>query len=146
MAAIMTNKYVVFKLENEEYGIDILKVKEIKEMLRITRVPKAPSFVQGVVNLRGEVIPVIHLRKKFNLPEKSDTENTRIVIVSVDEITIGLVIDTSSEVVEIDKENIEEPPMAVTNIDHSYISGIGKVDDRLIILLEVAKIISSSAQ
>lgn len=146
MAAIMTNKYVVFKLENEEYGIDILKVKEIKEMLRITRVPKAPSFVQGVVNLRGEVIPVIHLRKKFNLPEKNDTENTRIVIVSVDEITIGLVIDTSSEVVEIDKENIEEPPMAVTNIDHSYISGIGKVDDRLIILLEVAKIISSSAQ
>lgn len=146
MAASMTNKYVVFKLENEEYGIDILRVKEIKEMLRITRVPKAPSFVKGVINLRGEVIPVIDLRKKFNLSEKKDTENTRIIIVSVEEITIGLIIDTSSEVLEIDKENIEEPPLAVSSIDHSYIYGIGKVNDRLIILLEVAKIISSSAQ
>lgn len=146
MTGSMTNKYVVFKLENEEYGIDILRVKEIKEMLRITRVPKAQSFVRGVVNLRGEVIPVIDLREKFNLQGKSDTDNTRVIIVIIDEITIGLIIDTSSEVLEIDKENIEEPPMAIANIDHSYIYGIGKVNDRLIILLEVAKIISSSAQ
>jgi purine-binding chemotaxis protein CheW len=145
MAAIIANKYVVFKLEGEEYGIDILRVKEIKEMLRITRVPKAPSFVRGVVNLRGEVIPVIDLRKKFNLQEGNDADSTRIVIVTVDEITIGLIIDTSSEVLEIDKEAIEEPPMAVSSIDHSYILGIGKVDDRLIILLDVAKIISASA-
>lgn len=146
MAANITNKYVVFKLEGEEYGIDILRVKEIKEMLRITRVPKAPSFVRGVVNLRGEVIPVIDLRKKFNLLEGADNESTRIIIVTVDEITIGLIIDTSSEVLEIDKELIEEPPMAVSSIDHSYILGIGKVNDRLIILLDVAKIISTSAQ
>lgn len=146
MAANITNKYVVFKLDGEEYGIDILRVKEIKEMLRITRVPKAPSFVRGVVNLRGEVIPVIDLRKKFNLQESADTESNRIIIVTVDEITIGLIIDTSSEVLEIDKELIEEPPMAVSSIDHSYILGIGKVNDRLIILLDVAKIVSTSAQ
>lgn len=146
MAANITNKYVVFKLEGEEYGIDILRVKEIKEMLRITRVPKSPSFVRGVVNLRGEVIPVIDLRKKFNLQERKDTESTRIIIVTVDEITIGLIIDTSSEVLEIEKELIEEPPMAVSSIDHSYIYGIGKVNDRLIILLDVAKIVSTSAQ
>lgn len=145
MAANITNKYVVFKLEGEEYGIDILRVKEIKEMLRITRVPKAPSFVSGVVNLRGEVIPVIDLRKKFNLQECKDSESTRIIIVTVDEITIGLIIDTSSEVLEIDKELIEEPPMAVSSIDHSYLHGIGKVNDRLIILLDVAKIVSASA-
>ncbi len=81
MTGSITNKYVVFKLENEEYGIDILRVKEIKEMLRITRVPKAQSFVRGVVNLRGEVIPVIDLREKFNLQGKSDTDNTRVIIV-----------------------------------------------------------------
>lgn len=146
MAANINNKYVVFRLDGEEYGIDILRVKEIKEMLRITRVPKAPEFVRGVVNLRGEVIPVIDLRKKFNLPELKDSANTRIVIVTVDEITIGLIIDTSSEVLEIDKDYIEEPPTAITSIDHSYIHGIGKVNDRLIILLDAAKIISTSAQ
>jgi purine-binding chemotaxis protein CheW len=142
MAANITNKYVVFKLENEEYGIDILKVKEIKEMLRITRVPKSPNFVRGVVNLRGEVIPVIDLRKKFNLLSGSDSESTRIVIIVVEEITVGLIIDTSSEVLEIDKELIEEPPATIANIDHSYIYGIGKVGERLIILLDASKIIS----
>jgi purine-binding chemotaxis protein CheW len=145
MAANITNKYVVFKLENEEYGIDILRVKEIKEILRITRVPKSPSFVRGVVNLRGEVIPVIDLRKKFNLAEKTDTQSTRIVIVAVDEITVGLIIDTSSEVLEIGKELIEEPPATIASIDHSYIYGIGKVEERLIILLDVSKIISITA-
>ncbi|MDF2839664.1 MAG: CheW protein [Clostridia bacterium] len=145
MAANITNKYVVFKLENEEYGIDILKVKEIKEMLRITRVPKSPSFVRGVVNLRGEVIPVIDLRKKFNLQSTNDSSSTRIVIVVVDEITVGLIIDTSSEVLEIDKELIEEPPATIASIDHSYIYGIGKVGERLIILLDASKIISMNA-
>lgn len=145
MAANITNKYVVFKLENEEYGIDILKVKEIKEMLRITRVPKSPSFVRGVVNLRGEVIPVIDLRKKFNLQTSSDSETTRIIIVVVDEITVGLIIDASSEVLEIDKELIEEPPSTIGSIDHSFIHGIGKVGERLIILLDASKIISTNA-
>lgn len=145
MAANITNTYVVFKLENEEYGIDILRVKEIKEMLRITRVPKAPSFVRGVVNLRGEVIPVVDLRKKFNLQQSKDTESTRIIIVTVEEITVGLIIDTSSEVLDIDKDLIEEPPAAISNIDHSFIYGIGKINERLIILLDVAKIINISA-
>jgi len=145
MAANLTNKYVVFKLENEEYGIDILRVKEIKEMIRITRVPKAPSFVKGVINLRGEVIPVIDLRKKFNLQQSSDTEATRIIIVLVDEITVGLIIDSSSEVLEIEKDRIEEPPATIASIDHSFIYGIGKIDERLIILLDVSKIISITA-
>lgn len=138
------NKYVVFKLENEEYGIDILRVKEIKEMTRITRVPKTPGFVKGVINLRGEVIPVIDLRKKFNL-ERSNTEGTRIIIVVVDEITVGLIIDSSSEVIEIDRDSIEEPPATIASIDHSYIYGIGKVEERLIILLDVSKIVSITA-
>jgi purine-binding chemotaxis protein CheW len=140
-----TNKYVVFRLEDEEYGIDILRVKEIKEMLRITRIPKTPSFVRGVINLRGEVIPVVDLKKKFNLQQSKDTDKSRIVIIAVDEITVGLVIDTSSEVLEIDKESIEEPPATISGIDHAYINGIGKVNERLIILLDVSKIINITA-
>ncbi len=143
--AAYTKQFVVFRLENEEYGIDILRVKEIKEMMNITRVPKAASFVRGVINLRGEVIPVIDLRKKFNLPEGKESENTRIIIVSVDDITVGLIVDTSSEVIEISSEAIEEAPERVGNTEQDSIYGIGKVGERLIILLDIVKIVTNSA-
>lgn len=138
-------KFVVFKLENEEYGIDILRVKEIKEVLNITRVPKAAPFVKGVINLRGEVIPIVDLRKKFNLPKAENIEkkNSRIIFISMDEMNVGLMVDTSSEVLEINNEAIEEAPSAIGNIEQSYINGIGKVDQRLIILLDVAKILNN---
>ena len=145
METAYTKQFVVFRLENEEYGIDILRVKEIKEMMRITRVPKAAHFVRGVINLRGEVIPVIELRKKFNLSEGKENENTRIIIVSVDDITVGLVVDTSSEVIEIGSDAIEEAPEVAGNVDQGSIYGIGKVGERLIILLDIVKIISNSA-
>lgn len=141
---VYTKQFVIFRLENEEYGIDILRVKEIKEMMSITRVPKAAHFVRGVINLRGEVIPVIDLRKKFNLPERKEDEDTRIIIVSVDDITTGLIVDASSEVTEISSEAIEETPEGVGNIDKGFIYGIGKVDERLIILLDIVKIVTNS--
>lgn len=145
METTYTKQYVVFKLENEEYGIDILRVKEIKEMMRITRVPKAAHFVRGVINLRGEVIPVIDLRKKFNLPEGIENENTRIIIVSVDDITVGLIVDSSSEVLEIRSDSIEPAPDGMASIDQGNIYGIGKVGERLIILLDIVKIVTNSA-
>lgn len=144
-AAVYTKQYVVFRLENEEYGIDILRVKEIKEMMNITRVPKAAHFVRGVINLRGEVIPVIELRKKFNLPEEKENNNTRIIIVSVDDITVGLIVDTSSEVIEISSEATEEAPDGIGSVDQGNISGIGKVGERLIILLDIVKMVTNSA-
>lgn len=144
-AVNVTRQFVIFKLANEEYGIDILRVKEIKEMMSITRVPKAAHFVRGVINLRGEVIPIVDLRKKFNLPRVDETESTRIIIVSVDDLTVGLVVDSSSEVIDINGEAIEEAPATVGNIEQGNISGIGKVGERLIILLDVVKIITNSA-
>lgn len=138
-------QFVVFRLENEEYGIDILRVKEIKEMMRITRVPKAANLVRGVINLRGEVIPVIDLRKKFNLPPKEENDSTRIIIVAVDDITVGLIVDTSSEVIEISSNAIESTPDGVGNVDQGNIYGIGKVGERLIILLDIVKIVTNSA-
>ncbi|MFZ5352058.1 MAG: chemotaxis protein CheW [Bacillota bacterium] len=138
-------KFVVFRLDNEEYGIDILRVKEIKEMIGITRVPKAPYFVRGVMNLRGDVIPIVDLRKKFNLPEAKDTENSRIIIVTVDDLTVGLVIDSSSEVLEISNDLIEDAPSSIGSVEQSNIFGIGKVNNRLIILLDVVRILSNTA-
>lgn len=135
-------KYVIFKLENEEYGIDILRVKEIKEMMRITRVPKAAHFVRGVVNLRGEVIPIVDLRKKFNLPEGEENESIRIIIISVDDMTVGVIVDASNEVIEIGGDSIEEAPSSIGNIEQSSICGIGKVNQRLIILLDVVKLLA----
>lgn len=144
-ATTYTKQFVVFELENEEYGIDILRVKEIKEMMNITRVPKAAHYVCGVINLRGEVIPVIDLRRKFNLQEGERNSNTRIIIVSIDDITVGLIVDTSSEVLEISNKDIEDAPDGVGSVDQGYIYGIGKVDKRLIILLDIVKIVTNSA-
>lgn len=140
--AVYTKQFVIFRLENEEYGIDILRVKEIKEMMNITRVPKAAGFVRGVINLRGEVIPIVDLRKKFNLPEGKESENTRIIIVAVDDITVGLIVDSSSEVIEISNDAIEEAPAGAGSVDQGNIYGIGKVGDRLIILLDIVKIVT----
>ncbi|MGI6586821.1 MAG: chemotaxis protein CheW [Gracilibacteraceae bacterium] len=144
-ASIFTKQFVIFKLDNEEYGIDILRVKEIKEMMSITRIPKAAHYVRGVINLRGEVIPVIDLRKRFNLDEGNEDDNTRIIIVSVDDIVVGLIADYSSEVVEISSNAIEEAPDGAGTVDRNYISGIGKVGERLIILLDVVKLITNPA-
>lgn len=144
-ASAYTKQFVIFKLAGEEYGIDILRVKEIKEMMNITRVPKAAHYVRGVINLRGEVIPVIDLRKKFNLPEVEDTENTRIIIVSVDDITVGLIADASSEVLEISSKDIEEAPDGIGSINQDNIYGIGKAGERLIILLDIVKTVTSSS-
>ena len=143
MDEVNTNskQFVIFSLEGEEYGIEILRVKEIKEMIRITRVPKAPHYVRGVINLRGEVIPIVDLRKKFNLEKRNDNDSTRIIIVAVEEITVGLVVDTSSEVVGILNKDIEEAPETIGSFEQGYISGIGKVGSRLIILLNVDKIL-----
>ena len=144
-ATAYKKQFVIFELENEEYGIDILRVKEIKEMMNITRVPKAASYVCGVINLRGEVIPVVDLRRKFNLTEGERNSNTRIIIVSIDDITVGMIVDTSSEVIEIGSQDIEDAPDGVGNVDQGYIYGIGKINKRLIILLDIVKIVTNSA-
>lgn len=142
--ANLTQQFVVFKLQNEEYGIDILRVKTIEKMTNITRVPKTQNYVKGVINLRGEVVPIVDLRQKFNLPEEAETDNTRIIIVGVDDMTVGLIVDSASEVIEIGREFIEETNGIVGNIDHSNIYGIGKVNDRIIILLDASKILRTN--
>lgn len=135
---------VGFRLGNEEYGIDILKVQEINRIADITRIPQSPDFVEGVINLRGNVIPIIDLRKRFNMPEREHDRQTRIVVGEIDGRTVGLVVDAVSEVIRLPANTIEPAPKIVSKDQADYITGIGKLDDRLLMLLDIDKILTVS--
>lgn len=141
MSAEIENKYVIFKLGKEYYGLPIEKVVSIEKMIKPTRIPNGPKHVKGVINLRGEVISIIDLRERLNMNTKEIDNNSRIIIVSEEDIVAGLIVDSSSEVIEIFKENIDNPPTSTNNDSLSYISGIGKVENRLVILLDLSKIL-----
>lgn len=132
---------VVFKLGREEYGVSILQVQEIKRMTDITRVPHTPDYITGVINLRGSVLPVVDLKERLDLPAQTHTDHTRIIIVKIDEIIVGMVVDAVSEVLAIDQENIESPDAVVGGVAANFISGVGKLDNRLLILLNLEMII-----
>jgi len=134
-------QFVEFKLGDEDYGIDILQVKTIERMMPITRIPKAPQFVEGVINLRGEIVPVIDLKKRFDLPLSETTDSTRIIIVSIDDITVGMIVDSATEVIQLSQDDIEPAPPITGSIDANYLDGVGKIDGRLLILLNVAKLL-----
>jgi purine-binding chemotaxis protein CheW len=144
---IKTGKYLTFSLEKEEYGIGILKVKEIIGMMPITSVPRTPAFVKGVVNLRGKVIPVLDLRTKFEMESIPYTERTCIIVVEIDSdaatILLGIVVDAVSEVLNIREEEIEETPKFGTQLKHDYILGMAKRDGGVKILLNIDRVLSS---
>lgn len=135
---------VSFNIGSEEFGVDILKVQEINRMVEITRVPQAPSYVEGVINLRGKVIPIVDLRKRFNMEEKEYDKNTRIVVVDISGNIMGMVVDSVSEVLRLPANTIEPPPEIVANINSEYIKGVAKLDDRLLIFLDLSKVIDVS--
>ena len=141
MSLEIENKYVIFKLAEEYYGLSIDNVISIEKPSQITRIPNAPSYIKGVINLRGEVIPVIDLRNKLGMETRDLDRSSRIIVVSSNEIFAGLIVDTSSDVLEIHKENIDKPPTNENEEYIDYIKGIGKIKDRLIILLDLTKIL-----
>jgi len=134
--AAHTNQFLTFTLAEEEYGIDILKVQEIKGYVPTTRVPNSPPEVIGVLNLRGTVVPIIDLRRKFNLPEATYDQFTVIVVVVVQERVMGVIVDSVSEVMNIPGEDIQPPPN-VGSKGVNTLKGMGKVGDKLIILLDI---------
>lgn len=137
---------VVFKLGREEYGVSILQVQEIKRMTDITRVPHTPDYIKGVMNLRGSVLPVLDLKRRLSLPPQEYSDDTRIIIVKVEEITIGIIVDAVSEVLTIGQENIEPPQSVTGGVIANYLSGVGKLDDRLLILLNLETIIGHNQE
>jgi purine-binding chemotaxis protein CheW len=135
-------KYLTFKLGDEEYGVEILKVREIIGLLDITAVPRMPEYMKGVINLRGKVVPVVGLRLKFGLEEIDHTEQTCIIVVDVGK-EIGIIVDTVSEVLDISGENIEPAPSIGASVDTSFILGMGKVGEAVKILLDIDKVLST---
>jgi len=142
----MEKQLVVFQLANEFYGVDIFSVASIIEKQDIIAVPRSPEYVEGVTNLRGMVLPVIDLRKRFGLPENEETKETRIIVVELDDLTVGMTVDAVSQVLRIDDEEIEPPSPIVTTIDSAFIVGIAKTEERLIIALDLQKVMASEEQ
>jgi purine-binding chemotaxis protein CheW len=142
----LAGKYLTFKVAEEEYGLEILKVQEIIRMQAVTKVPRTPEYVRGVINLRGKVIPVIELRKKFGLPQAADTDKTCIIVVQIatgaSKVVMGTIIDEVKEVLDIRAENIEETPSFGSSIDTQFILGMGKIGNTVKILLDIDKVMS----
>lgn len=139
----MENQLVVFDLANEHYGVDIAAVEGIIKIQAITNVPRAPQFVEGVTNLRGKVLPVIDLRKRFGLPPEEATKNTRIVVVEMNGAAVGMIVDGVSEVLRVSPDAVEPPSPIVATVDSAFIKGIAKVGERLVILLDLGKVLST---
>ena len=140
---IRFNKYLTFVLGEEEYGLEILRVREIIGLMEITRVPRMPAFLRGVINLRGRVIPVVDLRLKFGMQSIEDTEETCIIVVDLEETVMGVVVDRVSEVLDIMESDIEATPSFGAAVDTEFILGMGKTRDRVVIILDIGKVLTA---
>lgn len=140
--SISEMQLVTFNLGKEEFAVPILQIQEINRLVDITKVPRSPDFVEGVINLRGKVIPIIDLRKRFGLPQAELGKYARIVVVNMEGRMVGLIVDSVSEVLRLSEGAIEPPPPVVAGIDSEYIRGLGKLDGRLLILLDLSKILT----
>ena len=139
----LEGKFLTFILGKEIYGFEILKVREIIGLMDITTVPQTPEYMKGVINLRGKVIPVIDLRLKFSMQEEEHTQETCVIVVEVNNTQIGIIVDSVSEVSDISGGEIEEAPSFGQGIDTSFIMGLGKVKEKIIILLDIDTVLSS---
>lgn len=138
-------KVIVFTLGSEEYGVEVEKVKTIERMMPMTRVPKTFHFVKGVINLRGVVTPIIDLRGRFGLEETEPTDQTRIIIININDIEVGMVVDSASDVIDLESETVEDPPEIVGGIKAKYLRGVARIgDDRLLVLLNLEEVLNKS--
>ena len=134
--------FISFSVGEEEYGLELLRVKEVIRAREITWIPRVPSFVKGIINLRGDVIPVIDLRERFGLSEREHSASTRVIVVEVRGRLVGMVVDSASQSVRIPAAQIEPPPPVLGGMVQAYIAGVGKVDDRLIVLLDADSVLT----
>lgn len=146
MTSNLHNKYVTFKLGKEYYGLPIDNVLYIEKPSKTTRIPNAPDYIIGLINLRGDVIPVIDLRVKLGMEKIGIDKDSRIIIVREKDIVVGLMVDSSKEVLDIDEENIDKPPESEDDTIVDYISGIGKKDERLVIILNSMRLLDIRSQ
>lgn len=134
---------VAFKLEKEEFAVDIQQVREVLKMTQVTPLPQSAYYIEGVINLRGEVIPVVDLRKRFELTEEARNEQTRIIIVEIKGNDVGLIVDSVTEVLRFPAAAIQPPPSRIAGTRADLIKGVGKIEDRLLIVLDLEKILTT---
>lgn len=135
-------KVIVFQLADNEYAIPVSHVQGIEKLMHITRVPKTTRYVKGVINLRGVVTPIIDLRERFNLPVSPNEETTRIIIITLEDMEVGFVVDSANDVLDIAATSIEQQPEVVGSLEEDFISGVAKLDNRLLILLHLDKVLN----
>lgn len=135
------NQYVVFRIEQQEFAVDINRVKTIERVTAITRVPGAKGFVKGVINLRGDVIPVIDIKERLGMGKCKYDEETRVIIVKIEEMEVGMIVDAASEVIKIQAEVIDKDLDYSRGIEDSLVEGVGKVEERIIIILDMEKVL-----
>ena len=140
----MAGKYLAFRIGNEEYGLEILKVREVIMMMDITHVPRTPVFIKGVVNLRGRIIPVMDLRAKFGMPQAEGSAERCIVVAALGGLEMGLIVDSVSEVLDISADAVEETPSFGAGVATDFILGIGKAGDKVTILLDLDKVLTKA--
>lgn len=138
----LEGKYLTFILNNEEYGLEILRVREIIGLMDITPVPQVPTYIKGIINLRGKIIPVVDLRLKFGMPEAEYTKETCTIVVDIDNRLMGIIVDTVSEVLDISGEDIEPTPTLGSGIKTDFILGMGKIKGKVKILLDINKVLT----
>jgi len=136
-------QFVTFNIDTEEYGVEILQVQEVIRLPELTKLPNAPQFIKGVIDLRGDIIPIVDLREKFNLSVNYYNETTRVIIVEFNDKKIGIIVDYVSQVVRIPETNIIPPPPTIVGIESKMILGVAKLESRLIILLKIDEIFST---
>ncbi|HYW82303.1 MAG TPA: chemotaxis protein CheW, partial [Spirochaetia bacterium] len=141
-AADNLRQFISFSVGEEAYGLELLRVKEVIRVREITWLPRAPSFVKGIINLRGDVIPIIDLRDKFGLPERETTASTRVIVVEIEGRLTGMIVDSASQVVRIPSDQIDPPPPVLGGISQALISGVGKLDDNLVVLLNADAVLT----
>ncbi|MGC8768312.1 chemotaxis protein CheW [Calditerrivibrio sp.] len=139
-------QYVSFNLAAEKYAVDIMYIEEIIRMMEITPVPRAPEFIEGIINIRGKVIPVVDLKKKLNIGSFSPDNNTRIIIVNIRNKKVGFIVDSVNEVMRIDENLIDDAPAVTLSMDRSYIKGVAKTNQGLIIVIDIDKVFSSGEE
>lgn len=142
----MENQIVVFELGSEQFGVSISSVESIIKMQAVTKMPHAPSFVEGVTNLRGKVLPVIDLRKRFGMDAQPADKDSRIIVISVNRSEVGMIVDGVSEVLTVPEGSVEPAPAIATTVDSTFITGIAKFDERLVILLDLDRVLTTQEQ
>ena len=139
---VEVTQIVGFRLANEEYGLDIMRVQEIILIGAITQIPQVPDYVRGLINLRGHIIPIVDLRRRFSLPDTDQTEEQRIIVVNVRDKMIGILVDSVNQVTRVTADQIEPPTNSVSGLNHEYLIGLVKMENQLIILLDVDRILT----